>query len=93
MISYTDIIDPKNISIASMWKMYSSTCLSGKQYSGEQYAELQTTFCVGFIEAFKLLTDIAGDMEEGEACKLFDAIAKESNRIADIKLKLKGVIR
>lgn len=90
-ISYVDLIDPKNISIQSMWKVYVGACLINKTFEKEQYQELQTAFSVGFIEAFKLLTDIAGDMKEEDACALFSNIAREANRIADIKLKLAGV--
>jgi len=90
-ISYTDLIDPKNISIENMWKIYAGISLVGKTYSAEQYQELQTAFCVGFIESFKLITDIAGELPEEQACEMFSNISKESNRIADIKLKLKGI--
>ena len=91
-ISYTDFIDPKHISIENMWKLYVATSLVGKTYSRDQYQELQTAFCIGFIESFKLLTDIAAELPEDQACDMFSKIANESNRIADIKLKLKGIV-
>lgn len=90
-ISYAQVIDPKNISIELMWRVYAEACLTKKVITAEAYAEIKAAFQVGFIEAFKLLTDVAADLPEDQACLMFSLIAEEANKVADIRLKVAGV--
>jgi hypothetical protein len=91
-ISYTDIIKLDNISIETMWRTYVAACLTGKTIPSDVYIEIKKAFTVGFIEAFKLTTDIAADLPEDKACELFTNIAKECARAGTIQLKVDGVI-
>jgi hypothetical protein len=91
-ISYAQVIDPNNISIEGMWRIYAGACLVGKNIPADVYIEIKKAFGVGFVESFKLVTDVAGDMPEELACKMFSNIAAEASRFAHIQLKVDGVL-
>ncbi len=77
-ISWADL-NPKDISVEMLWKIYSGHIFVGIEVSAEQYSETKQAFFVGFSECFRFMTDISSGLEENDACAVLSKPAKETN--------------
>ncbi len=73
---YDQLFDPNTFTVETMWKMYRMLILP-VDVSKVQHDETKKAFYAGFLECFKVMSDYAGNLEEDEACKLFDRLGKE----------------
>lgn len=81
-ISYADIFKPGEFKIEALWRTIVKKVLP-EQISQIQHDEMRKAFYMGFTEAFRVLTDYAGDLPEEKACQMFGDIAQQLNDFAD----------
>jgi len=77
-IKWTDLVDPEKLTIEMMWGIFSKLVIS-KQAPDIQNREMKKAFYAGFIECFKIMTDISTELSEDNACLVLDKIQTEAD--------------
>lgn len=83
---YTDFFDPKDIAISKCWMVISNVMfkdIPAYPMSLEQRENLRKAFYVGFVECFKIVSDISTDLTEADACAVLSRISAEGNAFHD----------
>lgn len=78
-MNITGMIPPDQISIEAMWRIYAGVTFGQKEIGATQYQETKKAFVIGFMECFKIMSDVASGMSEEKACAFFSRLAKEGN--------------
>lgn len=76
-LKYTDVMKPEDISIAKLWLVFAGAVLPANA-SELQRVEMRKAFYAGFVECFKIVTDLSDVLPEDQAVQVLDRLHKES---------------
>ncbi len=74
---YTDVMRPEDISIAYLWTMFAGAVLDANAPE-IQRTEMRRAFYAGFVECFKITTDIATGLPEAQSYAVLSRISGEA---------------
>lgn len=86
-LSYTDVMKPDDISIAHLWLLFAGAVLPADATAGQR-EDMRRAFFAGFVECFKIFTDVSSALPEADACRVLDGINKEAHAFFD-EMKLR----
>jgi len=76
-LKYTDVMKPQDINIAHCWLMYAAHVLPAGA-PAIQRDETRKSFYAGFVECFKIMSDLTDTLPEDEVCKVLDRLDGEA---------------
>ncbi len=85
-LEYPEIFDPKTFKVEHMWLMYARAVLP-RHVSQIQHDETRNAFYAGFLECFKMMSEFSSELEEDDACILFNRLSKEANEFFEEMVK------
>ncbi len=77
-LKYTDVMKPKDLSIAHLWTHFAFMVLPINAPKSQR-EEMRKAFYAGFVECFKIVVDMSTELPEAEAAKVLDRLRKESH--------------
>jgi len=77
-LKYTDVMKPEDISIANLWTVFAGAVMDAGAPQ-MQRDEMRKSFYAGFVECFKIITDLSDVMTEAEAVKTLERLKNESH--------------
>jgi hypothetical protein len=82
--NYVDLFkNEKDITIENIWRIFAHHTFNGQEVSAVQYKETKKAFVVGFMESFRLMSDIATKFGEEKASDVLTQISREGNGLID----------
>lgn len=85
-LKYTDVMKPEDINIAHLWTVFAGAVLDAGAPQ-IQRDEMRKSFYAGFVECFKIMTDLSDVLSEDEACKVLDGLNKEARAFYETMVK------
>ncbi len=76
-INWTDLVSSDKLTIETMWNLFVKLIMP-KDAPDIQIREMKKAFYAGFIECFKIMSDVSTDLSESDAVLLFEKINKEA---------------
>jgi hypothetical protein len=76
-LKYTDVMRPEDINIAHLWVIFAGAVLPVGASQGQR-EDMRRAFYAGFVECFKIFTDIASSLPEVHATQVLDGINREA---------------
>lgn len=77
-LKYTDVMKPDDINIVQLWTIFAGFVLHPGA-PADQREEMRRAFYAGFVECFKIFTDVSIALPEADAVRVLDRISKESH--------------
>jgi hypothetical protein len=89
-INYADLFkSPSDIKVESLWRIYAALTFEGIEVSAVQYRETKQAFYIGFLECFRMFTDITEKFSEEQASEILSALVIESSDFVNSTLDRK----
>jgi hypothetical protein len=82
--SYLDLMKPEEISIKLCWGIFSEAIFKGVNPGPEQYEQSRRCFYAGFVECFKIMSDLSSTLTEEQAMKTLDRISAEASEFFEL---------
>lgn len=76
-LKYTDVMKPEDINIAYLWTIFAGHVLPANA-PAVQRDEMRKSFYAGFVECFKIMSDLTDALPEAEACKVLERLDGEA---------------
>lgn len=83
-MNYTDLMRPGEISIKMCWAIFADAIFKDVNPSMEQYEQSRRCFYAGFVECFKIMSDLSSTLTEEEAMKTLDRINAEAKEFFEL---------
>lgn len=76
-LKYTDVMKPEDINIAHLWVLFAGAVLPADASPGQR-EDMRRAFYAGFVECFKIFTDLATTLGEEHAATVLGGLQKEA---------------
>jgi len=86
LLKYTDVMKPEDISIAYLWILFAGQVLDPGAPE-MQRQEMRKAFYAGFVECFKVVTDLADELTEEQTVATLDRLQRESQEFFEEMMK------
>ena len=89
-LSYTKLMKPEEISVDKIWTLFKIAVIP-KDASTLQVLEMKKSFFAGFIECFKVMSDVSTDLDEKDACGVLSRINLEAHEFFEQMMREAGL--
>lgn len=75
-LKYTDVMKPEDISVAHLWTHFAAMVVPLGASAGQR-EDMRRSFYAGFLECFKIVTDVSTELPEQRAAQVLERIDAE----------------